>query len=1130
MTNKEIKKYIRDITENKLSPVLIVNSLMEVASYDDMKAFEQKLPVIYRGLLKLPYLRRKEYKGVFTTGYLINKSTPIDYIDLLSYIFEKNSDILNVYVQYRDAYEIAVLKGDYPKASILLDKINKEVSYSLWSAINDIKVTRLSDGLNKCNEKMVQLSNQIKDFGFILFWNYQTSSVDISFSSIVDRIYNEYKGKDDNVLNYIAAHCFPYKGYSDEGNWVTRDFNSSIVDLYVSFIHLLTRHVKLIKKGSIIAGHLSKLSLLLHDPVLVKYVNLINGDAIISNSNLERISIIKAYLKHEDNEVLDKSPLYLAQVPTDFPILDVWVRTLIKKQQGLPKGLENETLFGKVAIYYYKYMKYGGNHHLNYSRLNNIYRAFHTLVCFRQLGEMIESRHLNRIQDIYKEAWRYSAYSELSDAAFYDDATRTEWVAAYLSGLNMTESVNADLVNGDFPDLVLTNRCFSDNEWKYAISVLHNNNYPAYIKGPLTAYIIDEQLKKNQLADAISLYVEQKIFDPFIQIQVDIQAIKRKLDEEDTERNLHIPLIMSIFHTITNSISSKRKLAYRRYLKERHVERASDLPVDTSDSYLMCFLTEVVDTDVLQLDGLRFKNSIQALDEQIKIYQNLYNATGDKEYYNELVLLDNEKTIKGLSKTLDQSKIFVDTDALIEREVNDLRDLYGLYTHTGGSVKSLETDEKLYRIKEALNSIIANVDKKGGYQVVYFDTTKTYQEVNYKNSLFKQFYLAVRDKFLLDPKYGLDYHLSTRIRHGFLSNQIRTNFADKQLVTNIGTNNDYSLDTYWSDNTLHLSDEGKAKCKQLLLEFTIYLDSIISTIKDELIQVKTEEINVDLNSCFDYSDKYLNEIILQTQESTESCNFDVTVNSIFDSLWGLTEFNLQMMKDQLNEYSLLVQARMDTLEHEILQLIPSDRKGSQQLKAVMADSKTQFLNDMQSISRWFNRRNELASEFKLDLSLQTCIDTINRINQYKIEAEKIISSENIFKGIHLSRFNDLFHNLLNNVLDYNKKKFRNGKCRISLVEDGEWLTIKVSNDIDAEDITNVKGDTVINKDEIDAKLSSGKSRGEGHSGIVKIYNIIYNVLRHPGNSYSYEILNGTLTADIKINISNLIQNNENINS
>ena len=1129
MTNKELNKYIKEIIENKYSPVLVVNSLMEYASYDDMKVFEQKLPIIHRGLLKLPYLRRKEYKSVYTTGYLINKNTPVDYIDLLIYIFEKNADVLNIYVQYRDKYEIAVLKGDYKGAQVLLEKINKKVSYSLWSAINDIKVTRLSDGLNACNDRMMQLSNQIKEFEFVLYWNYSTSSVDISFASTVDRIYNEFNGKDDNILNYIVAHCFPYKEYKDEGNWVTRDFNSSIVDLYVSFIHLLTRHVRSINKGSVVAEHLSNLSSVLHDPILIEYVNLINGDVSVSNINPEKIEIIKAYFNHEDKDVLEKSPYYLAMVPTDFKILDVWVRTLIKNKLGLPKDLKDETLFGKVAIYYYKYMKYGGNHHLNYSRLNNIYRAFHTFVCFRQLGEMIESRHQNDIKSIYKESWRYSVCQDLSDVAYYGDCGCDGWVDSYLRGIGISDCT-LDIQKGDDPDLILAGRQLSKDEWLYALSALHKNNYPSYIKGPLTAYVISEQLKQNHLADAISLYVEQKVLDPFIQIQIDIQDIKRRLDEGDTEKDLCIPLIMSIFHTITNSISSKRKLAYRRYLKERHVEKASELPVDTSNSYLMFFLTEVIDTDVLQLDGLRFKNSIQALDEQIKIYQNLYSATGDKEYYNELVLLDNEKTIKGLSKTLDQSKIFVDTDALLEREVNDLRDLYGLYIHTGGTVKTLETDEKLYRIKEALNSIMANVDKKGEYQVVYLDTPKTYQEVNYKNSLFKQFYLAVRDKFLLDPKYGLDYHLSTRIRHGFLSNQIRTNFADKNLVTNIGTNNEYSLDTYWSDNILHLNDEGKAKCKQLLLNFTVYLDSIISTIKDELIQVKTEGINIELNSCFDYSDKYLNEIVLQTQENTESCNFDVTVNSIFDSLWGLTEFNLQLMKDQLQQYSLLVQARMDTLEHEILQLIPSDRKGSQQLKTVMADAKTQFLNDMQSVSRWFNRRNELASEFKLDLSLQTCIDTINRINQYKIDAEKVISSESIFKGIHLSRFNDLFHNLLNNVLDYNKKKLRDAKCVITLIDDGEWLNIKVSNDIDAEDINKVKDDTVINKDETDAKLSSGKSRGEGHSGIVKIYNIVHNVLRYPGNSYSYEIQNKTLTADIKINISNLIQNNEDINS
>ena len=83
----------------------------------------------------------------------------------------------------------------------------------------------------------------------------------------------------------------------------------------------------------------------------------------------------------------------------------------------------------------------------------------------------------------------------------------------------------------------------------------------------------------------------------------------------------------------------------------------------------------------------------------------------------------------------------------------------------------------------------------------------------------------------------------------------------------------------------------------------------------------------------------------------------------------------------------------------------------------------------------------------------------------------------VYNGKYLSRFNDLFHNLLNNVLDYNKGKNRNGKCRIVIFEESDWLTINVSNDIDPEDTKRVLEDTAINKQEIDLKLSSGKSRG-----------------------------------------------------
>ena len=1130
MTNKELNKYVREINERKFNPVLCINSLMEVATYNDMKAFELKLPIVHRGLLKLPYLRRKDYSNVLTTGYLINRESPIDYIDLLVYIFEKNADILSKYASYRDQYEINVLRGEYQEAKTLLDKINNEISFSLWSAINTIKITRLSEGLNACNAQLSQLSKQIKDFNFILFWNYKTSSIDISFASSVDQAYNEFKSLDENALNYLVAHCFPYKGYADEGRWVYRDFNSSIIDLYVSFIHLLVRCSPNIEKDSEVAIHLENLSSVLHDPILNKSVSLITQKWKFDDQNSDRNLILKAFFESRDEDVISQSLTYLKQLSSDFKILDVLVKSLIRSGKRLPCVIVEDTLFGKVATYYYKYMKYGGNHLLNYSRLSNIYNALHSFVCFRQLGEMVESRHYHKIQNIYKDSWRYTAYPDFDDAVFYEGNEREEYANNYLNSIGLKKKELSPMCGGNFFNLQLLGKRMSEEDMEQALQGLHNNSFPTYIKGPLVAFMIEEMLKQDKLAEAISIYVEQKMIDQFIRIQVDIKEIKRRLDEDGVERSLNIPLVMSIFHTITNSISSKRKLAYRRYLKQRGVSKASELPVDTSDKYLMYFLTEVIDTDVLQLDGLRFKNSIQALDERIKIFQNLYTATGDKEYYNELVLLDNEKTIKGLTKTLDQSKIFVDTDALLEREVSDLRDLYVLYAHTGDTVKTLEAYDRLYMLKETVASILADMKSKGEHKVVYIDTTKNYQEVYYKDSLFKQFYLAVRNKFLLDPKYGLDYHLSTRIRHGFLSNQIRTNFLDKNIVTNIGTDNKYTPDEYWSESIFQLSDEKKEKCQELLLGFTTYLDSVISIIKDNLIQVRTEDYNDNLESCFDYRDSLLDRTIYLTQKSVENSNFDVAVNLIFDSLWSLTEFNLQLMKEQLDFYSLSVQKRMDSLEYDILQLIPSNKKGSQQFKATIANAKTQFQNDMQAVSRWFNRRNELASEFNLELSLQTCIDTINRINQYKIEAESEIHAENVYNGKYLSRFNDLFHNLLNNVLDYNKGKNRNGKCRISIFEEDDWLTINVSNEIDPEDVKKTLEDTTINKQEIDAKLSSGKSRGEGHSGIVKIYNIVHNVFRHPENSYGYHFNNGCLTAEIKINISNLIQKDEDTDS
>lgn len=1117
MKKSQLKTFIDKLHERGYNHVVVINTLLQEASYDDMISFETMLPRVFHGLLRLPYLRRKSYASIYTTGYRITKETPEAYLDIMMYIIKKNADVISQYVKYRDEIENDVLLGKYEQAIHSIHEINENLSYSFWAAITEVKLARLQGGMNACNEKTQELLSPLWAYRSLIMWAYKTSSIDIPFTKEVDDYYKSIKDEgNDFVLNFVTAHCFPYKEYAD-GIWLSMDFNSSIIDLYVQLFYLIPRLKSQIADSSILTRHLNEISREVGDPVLKKYSQLFSHNWLVINE--ERDNIEKNYLSGNVEDVSEQAQLFLKANPRDFQMMDIWVKCLIRSNKDIPDSIEDDILFGKIVRYYYHYMKYGSNHNLNYTRLANIYRALFPFVCINQLGAMIEARHKDEITHIYDDNWKYSSYISFSDASFYNQDDRVSFSNRY--AISETDE--------DYNKLLMLGESLHDNEIEDVRSVLKNSKCPPYVKGMLASDVILNYLNQGLVSEAISFYVEQKVIDRNTLIKIDLKVIEDYL-RNDGEKNLGIPLYMSIFHTLTNGSSSRRKIAYKRYLRQVGVKKASDLIVDKNDPIVLYFLSDVVDTDVLSLDALTFKSSIEVLEERLKICESLYQATDDKRYYNEIVQLDNERIIKGMTKTLDESKIFVDTEAILEKEIDDVQDLYGLYVHTGDTVKTLEVDESIYELKTSLMTVLEDLRSQGYTPQVYsLQDGVSFQEIEYKNSLFKQFFLRVRNKFLLDPKYGLDYYLSTRIRHGFIANQIRTNFQNKHLVTNKGVDGEYSKDTYWTDNVFCCSGDIKDKCKNRLLVFTKYVDGIITEVKDNLIQVKTEEVNVSKNTCFDYSYPLIAKIIRMVQHECGTRSFEGAVGLVFDYLWLFTEDNLELMRDQLDEVSRNFQAQIDLLEYDILSLI-GNGIGSKEFKTAITDSKTKFQNDFQTIAQWFNRQNDLVAEFKLDLSLQTCIGTINKINQYKIDPTPHISSDKVYKGKYLTHFNDLFHNLLNNVLTYNKRKSRNGECDITISEEKEWLCIEVANKIEDEDIEDVKTQTRIDQKEIDEKLSSGGSRKEGHSGIVKIYNIVHNVFGHSENVYQNNVINGKLIVTIRINTNQLVQNNENINS
>lgn len=140
--------------------------------------------------------------------------------------------------------------------------------------------------------------------------------------------------------------------------------------------------------------------------------------------------------------------------------------------------------------------------------------------------------------------------------------------------------------------------------------------------------------------------------------------------------------------------------------------------------------------------------------------------------------------------------------------------------------------------------------------------------------------MCLRDRFLSDPKYGLDFFLSTRIRHGTLVNQIRHEFQAHNLVTNIGENNQYKDDEFWTNDMKLQDDEKKYYVRQCLKQFSASLDAYIFRLKDEVIQIKTELINTNKKAAFDFSLSQIDSYIGYAYNESSRLNFIDCVNLI----------------------------------------------------------------------------------------------------------------------------------------------------------------------------------------------------------------------------------------------------------
>ena len=1113
-----IQEYRRRLVSPNYSREQVVANVLKKCTYKEILWYYENTPVTFKGLFRyrISHLKRKSYSDIYSTGGVFLRQ-PIDYVGLMAYVLPTFKDEINRYVIIKEEFERYYLSGEYDKCKQLLSTANNTISYSAWSAVNYIKIAELSGGLDAritefnriCEEHLSPMMEHICRVA------QRTASVEVSVSSLTEKHYAEeisvFSGKEWQK-NFITSTCYPYYPYQI-GEWMSYDMMSSIIDLYNSFIFNLSHLLTAFRDSDEFKKYMGIITASIDDVRLSKYSVLLNLEKPYDNGDRCEITY---QLYHECNESqLQKVEEYIYDHPYDIDTIYLYNRHLVDYHIPRRKGRADGNLLERINYLLYDYLN-NCNDILSFNKLITITQSNPGFQCFRQLYYILADLRNNVVTDTANSYWKHSYGQNLLDIKYFSNQLEKE---TYLC---INDFFSGDLFDREFGIEQVVMGVDGNNDYLGMIAnAINRGNVPPYYRGASVSYLFNKYVECRKYKEAVLLYVNEKLSTPHLLIHIDRQMVTKEFTRE-IDRSLKIPLELSVFYTMINAGLPKITSNVCKFLSECGVSRPSQLQNDDSP-LIMYFLEKVVDLNTLDAIPDDFYEEEEALEERLAICQRLSRKTGKKEYYAfEINRLVKELGIMKFLKEVDSSKIDVDVNLLKAREMEDVKEAYQIY-------RDSPEQADIYADKLVSNEVFPydssdeeSVSDKGKHN----DRVGVQNKVRYRYVMFHEFYKYVRDKFLINNTAGLDYFLSTRIRHGTIVNQLRHNFQALLLTTKKGIDGGYDLNTYWAMDVFHLEGESCTRCMDIFLQFAKVVDDAITELKDNYIQVKTERHNANLEACFDFNVSYFEDRIVALYNDDDG-DYYHCIDTVFSDLWHHTNFCFENVRKEITRTEEILKSALDSLCYQIESLLGHNHIGFAQFRDTITKCHTSLHEDIKAVTRWFQLKQSYGYDFTILQLVDASVEAIQKVNDIEFTVTPQINSISEFRSITLNTFYDLFHNLLNNVVDYYTEKNKPAKCDITIKEGPDFLEIWIENKIDKKDID--KAQRYIDKyiAQKNSLENAAMARMEGRSGLYKTHTIVFHQLATDGNEFTPYIEGDKYVAYIKLNTKNLKVTDEN---
>jgi hypothetical protein len=999
----------------------------------------------------LPQLKNRDIK----LDYFFRANTEIPVPDLSKQVrfLIKRINLerikINDFIMLKKIFEIEILKKDYISASKILDDIENKFGFSFWSIQNRIFIIQNNQGL----EAQKKYSNDLRkklSYGIVKYFIYNISVRNEDATSIKN-FDDQLDKKSENIeISTIKNYIkFKLRSYTD----LSLDQMKEVlfIEQYHSIIDQYETLLEIIQ--NIFKGENSS------------YLDELNIEKIYIED--DRIDKIKKYIQSSENlKYTREKRLYKKKLVPN--IIDIYL--LLYHSLNSTDYSAQMSLLEEICFYLNSVLTRKTDNDISLGKLLKICTNLSGLSITKDLSTFIAI--LNSHDYLNKK--NLISLSLNSPLYGFEESI-------YFSKCNPNTNLLSNFIND--PNFYF-DKSHKQLETISLIKKLLQSNISSIEK---TIELISNEAIKGYSYTYI-LPISYSLKDYTI---IDYRKVNNKI-------NLFIAL--HEHYSATKSEKEQRKIAtllktlLREFFSKLEINPSQLNKDDIENEKFIYFLKYVCSENFI--DQLKSITSTkQVLEERINIYLTLKEVDEknkskyDDEIQHTAFKLDAEEG----QQIVDKTRIYVDEEHFKKWMRTELSELFHRYK----DIKKVNIELPI-----DIDSIVESIKEK---------TDKVLQLTTEDEVLLYNILKIIKNEFLTNPSFGLDFYLSQRIRHQSFVGLIRGPLEHENLITikdsisNKYEKNEYLLSKI--DNKLNSSK----KLNIALMGFSEKFDNILISAKDDYFQILSPEkpkglfkIDIDL-TFFEISKMLIN----------ESKTINEFTDYILPLLWNFTEHSLKNARHFIINYlKPNIENYLNELNFSLKKYLDNEHKNNILIK--LSSATTEVKNALIISSNWFSHDIDILNDGYKTYNIKEAFDiatslSLKCLKAFEPDIEYKINIDNFkLSSFSLIFIHDFMFVILDNIYKYSGKRKPKIYIEINFDTEKKLLLLKITspiksefNDYHIKNINKIKN-TIKNGD-----LTS-KNKTENGSGLLKLASKIHN---KDGGFLSFNILDNSFILD-----------------